>query len=59
MRVRVRYETTLGIYGPIGMRTVKLPRYVQRGKTTVWGYLCWWLKRNVSQIAKPLEWWRE
>lgn len=59
MMVKVLYETTLGIYGPIGVRAVKLPEYVQRGRIRVWDYLCWWLKRNVSEMAKPLEWWRE
>jgi hypothetical protein len=59
VRVKVRYDTTLGIYGPVGTRTVRLPRYVQRGEVRIWDYLTWWLKRNVSQIAKPLEWWRD
>ena len=59
MIVKVLYETTLGIYGPVGTRTVNLPRYVLRGQVRVWDYLCWWLKHNVSQIAQPLEWWRE
>lgn len=59
MMVKVLYDTTLGIYGPIGTRTVKLPKYVQRGQVSLWNYLRYWLKRNVSEIAKPLEWWRE
>lgn len=59
MRVKVYYDTTLGIYGPIGIRTVSLPKYVQRGQVRIWDYLVWWLKRNVSEMAKPLEWWRE
>lgn len=59
MMIRVKYDTSLGIYGPTGIRTIALPRYVQRGKVSVWDYLCKWLKRNVSEMAKPLEWWRE
>jgi len=52
----VRYETSQGIYGPIGQRRVRIPRYVQGN---IWQYLCLWLKRNVSAIAKPLEYWKE
>jgi len=59
MIVKVLYDTTLGIYGPVGTRTVKLPKYVQNGQVRIWSYLILWLKRNVSEIAKPLEWWRE
>lgn len=59
MRIKVRYDTTLGIYGPVGTRTVRLPKYVQRGHVRIRTYLCLWLKRNVSEMAKPLEWWRE
>jgi len=59
VRVKVFYDTTLGIYGPTGTRTVRLPKYVENGQVRIWGYLIWWLKRNVSEIAKPLEWWRE
>jgi len=59
MRVKVYYDTTLGIYGPVGTRTVRLPRYVLEGHVSVWNYLCRWLKNNVSEMAKPLEWWRD
>jgi len=59
MRINVRYDTTLGIYGPIGVRTIKLPKYVRRGDVRLWDYLYWWLKKNVCEMAKPLEWWRD
>jgi len=59
MRIKVLYETTLGIYGPIGTRTVDLPRYVCKGQVSIWEYITRWLKRNVCEIARPLEWWRE
>ena len=59
MIVKVLYDTSLGIYGPLGTRMVKLPKYVQNGQVSIWDYLTGWLKRNVLDIAKPLEWWRE
>jgi hypothetical protein len=59
VRVKVRYDTTLGIYGPVGTRTARLPKYVQRGEVRIWDYPSWWLKRYVCEIAKPLEWWRD
>ena len=59
MTVKVLWDTASGIYGPIGTRTVRLPAYVQRGEVRLWNYLCLWLKKNVHDDAKPLEWWRD
>lgn len=59
MRIRVRWYTSLSICGPPGIRTVKLPKYVRRGDVTLSHYLHRWLMRNVSEMARPLEWWKD
>ena len=58
MRVKVEYDTTMGIYGPHGIRTVRLPKYVGHD-CSVEEYLRQWLKKNVCEGAELLQWWRD
>lgn len=62
MKFKVEYSTTCGIWGPHGVRTIKIPKYVRQGYVGLVEYFRWKIARLIGWDPSSviiLEYWRD